>query len=77
MNTCQHCRYWERERPPSTRDTAPLFGYCLSPKMKDDIFEATAVSDMLLTPGKYGSAAAMKTGQDFGCIHWQARDKAQ
>ena len=76
--TCQHCRHWKRIPPYHRDDTVKLFGICASPKFVDEYPEGAPpdnyTSDMLRYFGSYDYPGIFSTGQDFGCIHWEAKD---
>jgi hypothetical protein len=71
MNTCQYCRHWERNNPLDA-GWENLFGCCGSPKLAEEEDTPAPAADMLLYTDMYGEGARVMTGQDFGCIHWEA-----
>lgn len=58
--TCKRCRYWSRFEVPAN------LGACACLKVGDEAMS----TDMLTCDGEI-----VETGPDFGCIHFEEKDK--
>jgi hypothetical protein len=66
MNTCKDCKHWERNKDEK------YAGRCDSEK-----FVYSDGNDCQKDGLQYwdyeGYSAGFETGEDFGCIHWEAK----
>ena len=72
MGTCETCQHWSRHLTVDDKETA--FGTCRCPSLafEDDV--DILLPDMLLHADAYAEyGGPVKTGKDFGCVHYQDR----
>lgn len=66
MNRCKTCRFWERTDETFNR---PFMGICLSEKW---VYGNGELSPDCVNYGDSEDYAAwFRTGEDFGCTHWE------
>ena len=69
MNTCEHCNNFE---PCGQTD---IHGQCKSGKMIEGGCMSDVPSDCVVGGGCDGYGDFIYVGKDFGCIHWEAKEK--
>ena len=68
MNTCDECRYWERNNEEKRRDMKS----CIHPKMLKGygIKAEQVMPDGIIVENDEGWG--FFTGPKFGCVHWES-----
>ncbi len=78
MGKCGDCKYWKRREKDdysaweTPTDESMRYGDCSSPKFVYE-FNYTQDADELLYRDYEDYMAKVVTGQNFGCIHFDAR----
>ena len=73
MITCKECKFWRRGDIWTALEDE-RFGSCRCPKLvyADTVYNKRT-SDMLIYQDYEGFEASFDTGEDFGCIHGEAK----
>ncbi len=74
--TCQNCQLWIRSQDktePNTSRYGQLFGKCLSLHFIYVKHDQPVKQDDLAYWDAEGYATGLRTGQGFGCIHFEGR----
>jgi hypothetical protein len=89
MIRCQNCQWWERGTVKGTfivpyspygpvgRERDTRYGFCGNPAFQytDELKNNRTERGDLLVYGDYtGEGAGFSTGEDFGCVHGEAKE---
>lgn len=68
---CSNCKNWENYGDEEE-------GYCNSPGMQvGDVIERRTPVDGIVVKNCIGRFIIVKTGAQYGCVHWERRDKSK
>jgi hypothetical protein len=75
MERCKSCKYWRRLKAYDKKESVPIYGDCESVKLTQrNYYGANIVrkdKDLLTYWSRDG--AYFRTGEDFGCVHYDKK----